>query len=73
MFESWPVPGGILLYETFTRRQREIAEHPRNPAFLLEPGELQKLVPGLETLRFEEAEVEAPEREAIARLVARKG
>jgi len=65
-------PGGLLLYETFTRRQREIADHPRNPAFLLDPGELPKLFPGLETLRFEEAEVAAPEREAVARLVARK-
>ncbi len=65
-------PGGVLLYETFTRRQREIAQHPRNPAFLLEPGELPRLFPGLEVLRFEEALVEAPEREAVARLVARK-
>jgi SAM-dependent methyltransferase len=65
-------PGGWLLYETFTRRQREIADHPRNPAFLLEAGELPRLFPGLETLRFEEAEVAAPEPEAVARLVARK-
>ena len=65
-------PGGLLLYETFTRKQREIAEHPRNPAFLLEPGELPRLFAGLETVRAEEALVEAPAPEAVARLVARK-
>lgn len=65
-------PGGLLLYETFTRRHREIAEQPRNPAFLLEPGELPKLFAALETLRAEEAVVEAPAPEAVARLVARK-
>ena len=65
-------PGGLLLYETFTRKQREIAEHPRNPAFLLEPGELPELFSALETLRAEEALVQAPAAEAVARLVARK-
>jgi SAM-dependent methyltransferase len=65
-------PGGLLLYETFTRFQREIAQHPRNPAFLLEPGELPTLFPGLDVLRYEEVSSEAPEREAVARLVARK-
>ena len=63
-------PGGVLLYETFTRHHREIAEHPRNPAFLLEPGELPKLFAGLEVLRYEEARSET---EAVARLVARRG
>jgi SAM-dependent methyltransferase len=65
-------PGGLLLYETFMRKHREIAEHPRNPAFLLEPGELPRLFSTLETLRAEEALVEAPAPEAVARLVARK-
>jgi len=65
-------PGGLLLYETFTRRHRELAEHPRNPAFLLEPGELPLLFGALETIRAEEALVQAPAPEAVARLVARK-
>jgi len=65
-------PGGVLLYETFTRNHREIAEHPRNPAFLLEPGELPALFPGFEIVRAEEARVLAPAPEAVARLVARK-
>ncbi len=65
-------PGGLLLYETFTLHQREVAEHPRNTAFLLEPGELPGLFPGLEVLGDEEAIVRAPRPEAVARLVARK-
>jgi SAM-dependent methyltransferase len=65
-------PGGLLLYETFTRKHREISEHPRNPAFLLEPGELPKLFAALEPLRAEEARVALPAPEAVARLVARK-
>ena len=65
-------PDGLLLYETFTLDHREIAQHPRNPAFLLEPGELPRIFAALETLRAEEARVSAPEPEAVARLVARK-
>ena len=64
--------GGLLLYETFTIHQRDVAQHPSSPAFLLEPGELLRLFAGLEVLRAEEALVRAPTREAVARLVARK-
>jgi SAM-dependent methyltransferase len=64
--------GGLLVYETFTLHHRELAEHPRNPAFLLEPGELPRLFPGLEVLGYEEAVVRAPTPRAVARLVARK-
>jgi SAM-dependent methyltransferase len=65
-------PGGVLVYETFVKRHRELADHPRNPAFLLDSGELPKLFAALEVLRAEEAVVEAPAPEAVARLVARK-
>ena len=65
-------PNGLLLYETFTKQQREIARHPSNPAFLLEPGELPRLFPGFSVLRAEEAHVTMPRPEAVARLVARK-
>jgi SAM-dependent methyltransferase len=65
-------PGGLLLYETFTLQHKEVAEHPRNPAFLLAPGELPRLFPGLEPLRAEEVLVSAPAPQAVARLVARK-
>jgi SAM-dependent methyltransferase len=40
-------PGGVLVYETFTRAQAARGK-PSNPAFLLEPGELQRLVQPLE-------------------------
>jgi SAM-dependent methyltransferase len=64
--------GGLLVYETFTVRHREVAEHPRNPAFLLQPEELLTLFPDLETLHYEEVVVTAPSPAAVARLVARK-
>jgi SAM-dependent methyltransferase len=34
-------PGGVLVYETFTRAQA-VRGHPTNPAFLLDPGELRE-------------------------------
>ena len=46
-------PGGVLLYETFTSGQRERG-HPRNPAFLLDNGELPRLVAPLLVLRSRE-------------------
>jgi SAM-dependent methyltransferase len=65
-------PGGVLVYETFVTRHRELADHPRNPAFLLDSGELPKLFAALEPLRAEEAVALLPAPEAVARLVARK-
>jgi len=62
-------PGGLLLYETFTTAQRELGGGPRNPDFLLEPGELPRLFPGLEVLSFEEG---VRDGEATARLAARR-
>jgi len=48
-------PGGVLLYETFIIGQRERG-HPRNPAFLLENGELPRLVAPLVVLRSREGD-----------------
>lgn len=48
-------PGGVLLYETFTIGQRERG-HPRNPAFLLQDGELARLVAPLEIVRSREGD-----------------
>jgi hypothetical protein len=45
----------VLLYETFTIGQRERG-HPRNPAFLLDNGELPLLVAPLLVLRRREGE-----------------
>jgi len=47
-------PGGVLLYETFTRDQLQFAAGPRNLEFLLNPRELRKSFPGLTTLFYRE-------------------
>lgn len=48
-------PGGVLVYETFTVDQA-VHGHPRNPAFLLEHGELPRLVAPLGVLRQRDGE-----------------
>jgi len=50
-------PGGVLVYETFTRAQAARGK-PTNPAFLLEPGELLTLVRPLQVLARREGEFE---------------
>lgn len=50
-------PGGRLFYETFTARQAERG-HPRNPAFLLNAGELPALLAPLAVIRSREDEVD---------------
>ena len=50
-------PGGILVYETFTRAQAQRGK-PTNPAFLLKPGELRELVAPLDVLFEREGEFE---------------
>ena len=62
-------PGGILLYETFTIAQAECG-HPKNPRFLLQPGELPALVAPLEVVRAEEGERDG---QMVSAVVARKG
>jgi tellurite methyltransferase len=64
-------PGGLLCVCIATRRNLE--RHPRPSArFLLEPGELPGLVPGLEIVRWvEDWTHEGPEGRHEARLVAR--
>ena len=65
-------PGGLLLYETFTTRQRDLGQGPKNPAFFLEPGELPRLFSALQTIAYEELVSEGPRPAALARLVARR-
>lgn len=50
-------PGGILVYETFTRAQAQRGR-PTNPAFLLGPGELPGLVSPLHVLFEREGDFE---------------
>jgi SAM-dependent methyltransferase len=70
--ETLLAPGGLLLYETFTVAQREFVGGPRRAAFLLEPGELRDLFPGLETIAYWEGVTAGPRPAALARLVARR-
>ncbi len=66
-------PGGLLLYETFTTGQLALGTGPRNPAFLLEPGELPSLFAGLEILHADEGPVEEAGKPFVtARLLARR-
>jgi SAM-dependent methyltransferase len=59
-------PGGLLVYETFTRAQAARGK-PTNPAFLLEPGELRRLVAPLDVVAEREGTFEARD---IASIVA---
>lgn len=61
-------PGGFLLFETFTRAQMKYTGGPRNPDYLLEPGELRRAFPKLRTLFYRELDA----GQGIASLVARK-
>ena len=65
-------PGGLLVYETFTRDQRALGWGPRRDAFLLEAGELPTLFPRLEVMTHEERTSPGTRPEAVARLAARK-
>lgn len=64
--------GGLLLYETFTTRQLELGRGPRNPEYLLRPGELLRLFAELEVVHHWEGISPPPHREAVARLAARR-
>jgi SAM-dependent methyltransferase len=61
-------PGGVLIYETFTRGQAARG-HPRTPAFLLDAGELPRLVRPLDVVRSFEGERDGS---LIAAVVARR-
>lgn len=65
-------PGGVVAFETFLREQARIG-HPRNPAFLLEPGELRDAFAGFEILVDEEGCFTADGApEYLARVIARR-
>jgi len=59
-------PGGILLYETFTREQGERYGRPSKPEHLLEPGELARLVAPLEIVREREGEFDGSHVASVA-------
>jgi hypothetical protein len=61
-------PGGMLLFETYTRAQREILGGPKNPDHLLEQGELRTAFPSLRLLFYRELRA----GKGIASLIAQK-
>ncbi len=61
-------PGGLLIYETFTTAQAARGK-PTNPAFLLEPGELPRLVAPLEVVAAREGDFDG---RMLASVVARR-
>ena len=68
------VPGGVVVYQTFTHEQPQFGQ-PKNPDHLLESGELKKAFAGYEILRYRERIGPARrggKMRAIAGIVARK-
>lgn len=63
-------PGGILIYETFTRDQPRFGR-PHNPDFLLQPGELAGWFQDWHTIHYFEGILLHPDR-AMAQIVCRK-
>lgn len=73
--EAALAPGGVLVFETFTRDHVERAGGRLDPAHLLEPGELRAAFARLEVLDHREAVVPRELGEGhrgVASLVARK-
>jgi SAM-dependent methyltransferase len=54
-------PGGVLLYETFAAGNETLGR-PRNPDFLLQPGELLSLCDGLHVVAYEHGFLDQPAR-----------
>jgi len=65
-------PGGVLIYETFAKGNERFGK-PRNPAHLLEPGELLEAVRGtLRVLAYEDLVLDDPRPAAVQRICARR-
>jgi SAM-dependent methyltransferase len=65
-------PGGLLIYETFAAGNERLGR-PRNPDFLLLPGELLAAFAGLSVVAFEQGEVALPRPAVIQRIAALSG
>ncbi len=68
-------PGGLVIFETFTRLQVELPRGPSDPEHTLEPGELRRAFADFEILDYRE-KTRFPEdgerKRAMASLVARR-
>jgi SAM-dependent methyltransferase len=64
--------GGVLIFDTFARGNEKFGR-PKNPAFLLEPGELlTAFSPSLSIVAYEHGERSEPQRAVRQRLCAIK-
>ena len=71
--EAALAPGGILVFETFTRAHARELGHDVAERYLLAPGELAAAFPSLRQLRFREGIDERGDHpRAVASLVARR-
>ncbi len=65
--------GGVLIYETFAEGNARFGR-PRNPDFLLRPGELLRAVEGtLAVIAYEHGEVARPAPALVQRICASRG
>ena len=60
-------PDGVLIYETFAHGNERFGR-PRNPDFLLRPGELLEAFTTLTVVAFEQGQVSAPRPAVVQRL-----
>jgi SAM-dependent methyltransferase len=65
-------PGGAVIYETFALGNERFG-HPRNPDFLLRPGELLEAFAALTVVAFEQGEVAQPRPAVVQRIAAVAG
>jgi SAM-dependent methyltransferase len=65
-------PEGVLLYETFAAGNERLGR-PRNPDFLLRPGELLGAFAALTIVAFEQGEVSLPRPAVIQHIAAVAG
>lgn len=66
-------PGGTLIYRTYTLAQLGFDRGPRDPRYLLQPGELRKAFSDLEILLYEESVKDKGVAELVARKPAKQG
>ncbi len=63
-------PGGLLIYETFASGNEAVGR-PSNPAYLLQPGELLRVVRDrLRVVAFEDVVLEQPRPAVVQRIAA---
>jgi len=66
-------PRGVLVFESYTIDQLQFGWGPKNPDYLLRPGELRDMFAALETLLYDESVIQGDRGpKAVARLIGRK-